>query len=71
MSQQAFSHRYRAIVGPLVAVGLLIAPSLSGLAAGQDREDGEWRAYAADKAGTKYSPLDQIDATNVNDLRIV
>ena len=31
---------------------------------------GEWRAYAADKAATKYSPLDQIARDNVADLRI-
>ena len=37
-------------------------------AAGQDVE---WRAYAADVAGSRYAPLDQIDASNVDDLRIV
>ena len=31
---------------------------------------GEWRAYAADKAGSKYTPLDQITKDNVADLRI-
>ena len=31
---------------------------------------GEWRAYAADKAATKYSPLDQITRGNAADLRI-
>ena len=36
-------------------------------AAGQQ---GEWRAYAADKASTKYSPLDQVDAESVHDLRV-
>ena len=32
--------------------------------------DGQWRAYAADPGATKYSPLDQIDADNVDRLRI-
>ena len=32
--------------------------------------DGQWRAYAADLGATKYSPLDQIDADNVDRLRI-
>lgn len=32
--------------------------------------DVEWRAYAASNAGTKYSPLDQIDRTTVKDLRM-
>ena len=32
--------------------------------------DGEWRSYGGDLGSTKYSPLDQIDATNFNDLRL-
>ena len=31
---------------------------------------GEWRSYGGDNGGTKYSPLDQIDATNFDDLRV-
>ena len=31
--------------------------------------DGEWRSYGGDLGSTKYSPLDQIDAGNFNDLR--
>ena len=31
---------------------------------------GEWRDYAGDKGFTKYSPLDQINAANVANLRI-
>jgi quinoprotein glucose dehydrogenase len=31
----------------------------------------EWPAYAADQAGTKYLPLDQINADTVHDLEIV
>ena len=33
-------------------------------------ENGEWRSYAGDIAGTKYSPLDQIDAGNFSNLEI-
>lgn len=33
-------------------------------------EGGQWRAYGGDPGGTKYSPLDQIDASNVADLEI-
>jgi quinoprotein glucose dehydrogenase len=32
--------------------------------------NGEWRSYGGDAAGTKYSPLDQINASNVNQLQI-
>ena len=31
----------------------------------------EWPSYAHDVFGTKYSPLDQIDASNVDELEIV
>jgi quinoprotein glucose dehydrogenase len=30
----------------------------------------EWRHYGGDAGGTKYSPLDQINASNVKDLQI-
>jgi quinoprotein glucose dehydrogenase len=32
--------------------------------------DTDWRAYAADPANTRYSPLDQINAQNFNDLEV-
>ena len=32
--------------------------------------NGEWRSYGGDLGSTKYSPLDQIDATNFGDLEI-
>lgn len=32
--------------------------------------DGEWRSYGGDLGSTKYSPLDQIDAANFDDLRL-
>ena len=56
----------------LLGLGMLclvtaLATTVSPAAGGQE---GEWRAYAADKAGTKYSPLDQIDAETVHDLRV-
>src|SRR2546430_2706796 len=33
-------------------------------------QDTEWPSYAADLAGTRYRPLDQINATNFSDLEI-
>jgi quinoprotein glucose dehydrogenase len=56
----------------LVSAALLIggvlaaspSPSTSFLAAG------EWRDYAGDTYGLKYSPLAQIDAANVKDLQV-
>src|ERR1043165_1998584 len=37
----------------------------------RETANGEWRWYGGDAAGTKYSPLDQINAANVNQLQIV
>ena len=65
MLHPAFNNGYLAA---LVAAMLLTPPAAALTTAGQT---GEWRAYAADKASTKYSPLDQINADNVNDLQIV
>ena len=33
-------------------------------------KNGEWPAYTADLKGTKYSPLDQINASNFNKLEV-
>ena len=37
----------------------------------QGAKNGEWRFYGGDAGTTKYSPLDQINAANVKDLKIV
>jgi quinoprotein glucose dehydrogenase len=37
----------------------------------QGAKNGEWRFYGGDAGTTKYSSLDQIDAANVKDLKIV
>jgi quinoprotein glucose dehydrogenase len=56
---------------------LAIAASPSAARAQQDgrwqtygTENGEWRSYAGNIAGQKYSPLDQIDASNFEELEI-
>src|SRR5262245_37857519 len=49
----------------LVATMLVVATTVGD---GQTR--GEWRHYSGDLASTKYSPLDQIDRSNVSRLRI-
>ena len=53
----------------IVALAVVLAP-LGAIPSGAGQAE-EWRAYAADKAGTKYTPLDQIDARTVHDLRVV
>ena len=36
----------------------------------QGTTSGEWRSYAGNLGSTKYSPLDQINRDNVQDLEI-
>jgi quinoprotein glucose dehydrogenase len=44
---------------------------LASAAFGQwKQKDGEWAYYTADQAGTKYRPLDQINAANFNKLEV-
>ena len=33
-------------------------------------KNGEWQSYTGDTRGTRYSPLDQINAANFNDLEV-
>ena len=58
----------------LIAGAAATAHGQPGEAAGPwqtyDTSEGEWRSYAGDVRGTKYSPLDQIDAENFADLEI-
>ena len=54
----------------LVAVAVALVLSAQPAAAQYGAVDGEWRSYAGDNGSTKYSPLDQIDAGNFDDLRI-
>ena len=37
----------------------------------QGAQNGEWRSYGGDAGSTKYSSLDVIDETNVQDLEVV
>ena len=52
---------------PVIAAILWLAASVS---AQEGAQAGEWRYFAADAGSTKYSPLDQINRTNVDDLQI-
>ena len=55
------------------ALGLLLACLVASpvvLAQG-GAQNGEWRHYGGDEANTRYSPLDQINRDNFNDLELV
>src|ERR1700704_5428075 len=52
----------------LWAVALAVMPA--SLPAQTRTKDAEWPSYAADLAGTRYRPLEQINAANFNELEI-
>jgi len=52
----------------LALVAALIV--IVGTAINHGQTAGEWRYYAGDLASTKYSPLDQINKSNVSQLRV-
>ena len=61
------SARLVSVVVWALVIGVLVAtPS----AFGQGTENGEWRSYGGDIKNTRYAPLDQIDASNFDDLEI-
>jgi quinoprotein glucose dehydrogenase len=52
-----------------VALLALLGTSMS-IDRASAQAQGEWRAYAADKHGSRYSPLDQINKSTVGKLRV-
>jgi quinoprotein glucose dehydrogenase len=49
---------------------ILLVYAMSPLAAQTGAKNGEWRTYGADLGNTKYSPLDQINASNFSTLKL-
>jgi glucose dehydrogenase len=69
MSARRFRHT-SVFVGVVIALGLLVA-GISGQSSSQpSTSHGEWPHYGADLKGTRYSPLDQINGSNFNTLRV-
>src|SRR6202045_2596224 len=66
------ARRHTLLVVALSAIALAwIALAATGDAPGQpSTKNGEWPYYTADLKGTKYSPLDQINASNFNKLEV-
>jgi quinoprotein glucose dehydrogenase len=55
----------------LVAVVAWVSPRLSGQSSGMpSTKNGEWPMYTADIRGSKYSPLDQVNASNFSKLEV-
>src|SRR5437868_4529600 len=49
---------------------MLSACAAASGAASDTSPKGEWRQYSGDNGSTKYSPLDQINRSNVSKLRV-
>jgi quinoprotein glucose dehydrogenase len=62
------THLRRSTIGLVATSLLMLCPSPS--VAQYGAPDGEWPTYAGDLGGTKYSGLDQIDASNFSGLQI-
>ncbi len=58
-------HSITAVLGLSLLVG-----TPAPVTAQQGATNGEWRSYGGDLGSTKYSPLDQIDATNFSSLQL-
>ena len=56
----------------LLALGVAtFVPHIQGQNTGQpSTKNGEWPMYTADLSGSRYSPLDQINASNFNKLEV-
>src|SRR4051794_4144757 len=57
------------VLAALVCVGVGVS-SQSGPTNVPSTRNGEWTHYTADVRGSKYSPLDQINASNFNKLEV-
>src|SRR5271165_5422974 len=55
----------------ILLVAAVVLAAVSAWAQHGAGTNGDWRFYGGDAGMTKYSPLDQINADNVKDLKIV
>jgi len=57
--------------GVVAIIGAWWMPGVTGQSTGQpSTKNGEWTHYTADVKGSKYMPLDQINAANFNKLEV-
>ena len=56
---------------PSIALGMaLVAAATAGVLAQTGAKNGEWPTYGGDLGNTRYSPLDQINASNFSKLEV-
>jgi quinoprotein glucose dehydrogenase len=67
----ARSFRIVSLFAALAIITWSLAPEVSSQSASMpSTKNGEWPMYTADLRGSKYSPLDQINASNFNKLEV-
>jgi quinoprotein glucose dehydrogenase len=54
----------------IVSAVLALASGADSMLAQGGLEEGQWREYAGDTRGLKYSPLDRINKNNIKDLEV-
>src|SRR5262245_44440531 len=69
MKRTLFGSAVIAIAVALVLVGTRVT-RVAGQGYVPSTKNGDWTHYTADAHGTKYSPLDQINASNFKDLEV-
>src|ERR1043165_5869261 len=62
--------RMDAWTAALAGVGVMIAGASVGVSGQTGAKNGEWRTYGGDVGNTRYSPLDQINASNFKNLEV-
>ena len=53
-----------------LSTGIFLLCAAGSLFAQAGAKNGEWRTYGGDLGNTRYSPLDQINAANFNQLKV-
>src|SRR3990172_11716560 len=56
---------------PRFLTASLILAGVTSISARENRPEGEWRYFGADRGFTRYSPLDQIGRDNVSKLTVL
>src|SRR5881409_1102666 len=64
------SYRSLSALVPFVVVLSALTAVVSGQTGQPSTANGEWPTYNADMKGTRYSPLDQINGSNFNQLEV-
>jgi quinoprotein glucose dehydrogenase len=70
MRSRSLATPLRVLPGVALIVGLSIATATHEAAAQHGAPNGEWKTYGGDLGNTRYSPLDQINATNFSKLEV-